>query len=821
MTHFFAFHNYRNINQRFGASHSAPNLHQTVRKHQKNSNHNGSLVVCLLLIALLLNGCNIAKHLPANERLYMGTEIKIKADSTVSGNEQDALKDQLAELARPRPNAQLFGYPYKVGLYYLFGEPKKNGFRAWFRRKFGSEPVFASSRALQANVPIWENTLKNEGYFGSTVSGTLREKSYKAWGDYTVQVEPRFYIDSVAFLGDSNAVRRALKLVGRKTIIKKGDPYLFDNLKLERERISQDLKKRGYYYFLPDYVAILAKNDSAKHKTDLYFAVDPKIPRAASVPYSIRDVFIYSNYTLSTAQSDTNLRRAYQTNMDFIVVDSSNRFNPKLFRDIVAVRPNTRYSSLAQDLTLSRFINVGAFKFVRNRFEPAQQGDSAVLDAHYYLTPYPTKSLRFEIDGTSRSNNFNGSQVILSWRNRNALKRAELLTINANAGIEFQVNAGDQGITNYRFGIDGILSFPRLVSPIRFRSDTSRKALPKTNATLGYQTIIRGGLYRINSFQTTFGYAWRQSQQMEHVFQPFSANYVYVPLNSVGDEFRRIQEDTAIGPIVKAQYNNTVYYSNQLILSSLYQFNYNSSIKSRSHNTFRFTGNVEIAGNLANLIIGKVNPVYGQETIFGVPYAQYLRLDLDTRLYRKVSSGITWANRFFAGIGVPYGNSNGFQIPFTKQYFVGGANSVRAFRPRAIGPGLFTRDTIRNVPLFQDGGGDIKLEANTELRAKFGQYLEGAVFVDVGNVWTYSSEVANFGPGAQFTKSFYEQIAIGTGVGVRIDLSYFLIRLDLATPLRKPYKTNGSEWVINQFDFGSKDWRKQNLIFNIAVGYPF
>ena len=779
-------------------------------------------VVSIPLLAVLLNSCNIAKHLPKDERLYMGTEIKINADSTVSGDEQDALKEQLGELARPRPNAQILGYPYKVGLYYLFGEPKKNGFRAWFRKKFGTEPVFASSRALQANVPIWENTLENEGYFGSTVSGTLREKGYKAWGNYTVQAKQRYHLDSIAFIGDSNAVRRTLKMVGRRTILKRGDPYRLDNLKLERERISQDIKKRGYYYFLPDYVAILAKNDSVKHKTDLYFAVKPEIPRAASIPYYIRDVFVYSDYTLSTAQSDTSLRRAYETDTDFIVVDSSNRFNPKLFRDLVAVRPNTQYSSLAQDLTLSRFINVGAFKFVRNRFEPAQQGDSAVLDVHYYLTPYPTKSLRFEIDGTSRSNNFNGSQVILSWRNRNALRRAELLTINANAGIEFQVNAGDQGITNYRFGLDGILSFPRLVSPIRFRSDTSRKALPKTNATLGYQTIIRGGLYRINSFQTTFGYAWRQSQQIEHVFQPFSANYVYVPVSSIGDEYYRIQEDTAVSDIVKRQYQNIVYGSDQLILSSLYQFNYNSSIKSRSPNTFRLTANVEVAGNVVNLFVNKINPAYDRKTIFGVPFAQYLRLDLDARLYRKLSSSVTWANRLFAGVGVPYGNSGEFQLPFTKQYFVGGANSVRAFRARAIGPGLFTRDTIRNVPIFQDGGGDVKLEANTEIRAKFGQYLEGAVFVDAGNVWTYN-QVATFGEPllAQFSKSFYEQIAIGAGVGVRIDLSYFLIRLDLATPLRKPYKTNGSEWVINQFDFGSKDWRKQNLIFNIAVGYPF
>ncbi len=152
---------------------------------------------------------------------------------------------------------------------------------------------------------------------------------------------------------------------------------------------------------------------------------------------------------------------------------------------------------------------------------------------------------------------------------------------------------------------------------------------------------------------------------------------------------------------------------------------------------------------------------------------------------------------------------------------MGGSNSIRAFRPRAIGPGLFTRDTIRNIPIFQDGGGDIKLEANTELRAKFNKYIEGAVFVDAGNVWTYYN-LENFdGDVETFSSNFYKQIAVGAGVGIRIDLSYFLIRLDLATPLRKPYKTDGSEWVIDKMAFGSSEWRKQNLVFNIGVGYPF
>lgn len=750
----------------------------------------------------------------------MGTDININADSTISAAEQSGLKEQLGEQARPRPNKQLFGYPYRVGLYYFLGEPKKNGLRAWFRKKFGQEPVFASAKAITSNIPVFKATLQNQGYFGSNAAGRLAEQGYKARGVYDVEVKQRFYIDSTGVLVDSTPVRKALLASARRTVIKKGDPYLFDNIKLERERISQAIKQRGFYYFLPDYIAVIADNDTARHRTKLYFAIKPDMPEAAGVPYSIRDVYIYSNYNLSTARNDTNKREAFKTDEQFRVVDSTHRFDPKLFRDIVTVRPGQLYNSRMQDLTLSRFINVGAFKFVRNRFDPDQQGDSAVLDVHYYLTPYPAKAIRLELDGTSRSNNFNGTQVILSWRNRNALGRAELLTINANAGIEFQVGAAGEGITNYRYGLDGNLSFPRLVSPFRFKYD-QRQALPKTNLTLGYQTILRGGLYRINSAQTTFGYAWRQNRQIEHVFQPFNVNYIFVPLSQVGDRVYEILQDTAVNKIVKQQYATTVFQSDQLILSSLYTFNFNSPVRSLLPTSFRLTANAEIAGNLASLFFRKPLENDNRNGVFGVPYAQFLRLDVDGRLYRRLTSKITWANRLFAGVGVPYGNSKEYQIPFTKQYFVGGSNSIRAFRPRAIGPGLFTRDTIRNVPIFQDGGGDIKLEANTELRLKFTKYLEGAVFVDAGNVWTYYDLATFDGNVEQFSSNFYKQIAIGTGVGIRVDLSYFLIRLDIATPLRKPYKTDGSEWVIDKMAFGSSDWRKQNLVFNIGVGYPF
>ncbi|RRA99052.1 translocation and assembly module lipoprotein TamL [Larkinella rosea] len=765
---------------------------------------------------LILTGCHVARHIPPGEKLYVGTKINVQVDSTVSKTEKGDIETVLADMARPKPNKLLFGYPYKVGLYYLMGEPKKEkGFRAWFRRKFGEAPVFASAKALSSNSLIWMAFLENEGYFRSTVSGSLRDnpdssKNYQTTGVYQVQVQPRYYIDSVAFLMDSTSLRKSMVEVKKRTLLRKDNPYRFDVIKLERERITQALQRQGFFYFQPDYIAVLADTAQGKHRTRLYLAIKPETPAAALLPYSIRDIYVYPNYSLSSnsTRTDTAQNRAVEFGK-LKIVDPAGTYNPKLFRDIIALQPGKRYNSRAQDQTLSRFINVGSFKFVRNRFEPDEVGDSAVLDVHYYLTPYPKKSARFELAGTSRSNNLVGSQLSLNWRNRNVLGRSELFTVNANAGIEFQVGARGQGVANYRYGIQTSLTFPRLVSPIPIKHYERGQTLPQTIVSLGYDLIVRGELYHLNSFLTTFGYTWRSSPQTEHIFQPISINYV-LPSNFT-EKFFALEDD----PNTRQQYIN-ILKSEQLILSTLYTYNVSSSPRTTSAYTHRLSVNVEPAGNLASLFVKKTNEL-GEGVIFGVPYSQFIRMDVDSRHFFKLSPGMTWANRFFGGFGVPYGNSD--QLPFVKQYFVGGANSLRAFRPRAVGPGIFTRNQDGSVQL-QDGGGDIKLEFNTELRPKFNKYLQGALFVDVGNVWMYSSE-SSYGFGTQFKSDFYKQLAVGTGVGLRIDVSYFVVRFDLAFPLRKPWLPEGQQWVFDQIDPGSRAWRRDNLILNVAVGYPF
>jgi len=779
------------------------------------------------ILLALFQSCNIAKRLPPNERLYVGTKINLSADSTISKDDKENLEGQLEDLARPRPNKTLFGIPYKVGFYYLLGEPKKEkGVRAWFRRKFGEAPVLASAKAISSNATIFAGFMENEGYFRSSVSGKLVEDGYKARGVYDVRVAARYTIDSVSFLVDSTPARKAMFNISPRTLLKAGDPYRFATIQAEQQRISTTLKNRGFYYFQPDYVAFLADSVVGKHKVRLYLAIKPDMPVAAGLPYYIRNLYVYPNYNLaSVSVNDTNRSLAYVAEGDtslrrVFIVDSARLYKPQLFNDILSLKPGRRYSSRAQDLTLSRFINVGTFKFVRNRFAPIQRGDSSFLDVHYYLTPYPKKSLRAEIAATSRSNSLVGSELTLSILNRNFFGRAEQLSLNLTGGFEVPIAALGLVTRTYRYGTTLNLTAPRLIVPFHIRYD-QRQSLPKTLISVGYEAINRSLYYTLNSFNSSFGYAFRTNQQVEQNFTPFNINFVRI--GNLG----RLSDTLAIKPETAGFYNRLLF-SEQVILSSLYTISYSSSPRTTTPSTYRVQFGVEPAGNLASLFI-KPKDGYEVGRIFKVPYVQYLKFDLDTRHYSRLTTGVSWANRFLAGVGLPYGNSN--IMPLVKQYFSGGSNSLRGFRPRTVGPGQITREFDGQGYAFQDGGGDIKLEVNTELRPKFNQYLQGALFIDAGNVWLkdranaslYGELDSLFRPLSNiiFSRNFIKEIAVSGGIGLRIDLSYFLFRLDLGTPLRKPDRPEGQRWVLDEINLRSRDWRKQNLILNVAVGYPF
>ncbi|MFZ0597351.1 MAG: BamA/TamA family outer membrane protein, partial [Flavobacterium sp.] len=281
----------------------------------------------------------------------------------------------------------------------------------------------------------------------------------------------------------------------------------------------------------------------------------------------------------------------------------------------------------------------------------------------------------------------------------------------------------------------------------------------------------------------------------------------YVSPNNVTAEYRQdILEDASLGKVIEKQ----------LIFGPTYSFTYTNTMQKRKKNTFYFNGELDLAGNVTGLITGANVKKNDTIKIFDVPFSQFVKLKADFRHYLKLSKESEWASRIIVGAGLPYGNSGA--LPTSKQFVVGGTNSIRAFRARSLGPGSYlnTQTTNNYLP---DQSGDLKLEFSTEYRAKLFSIVRGALFVDAGNVWLLNADPNK--PGGQITKDFMKDIAVGAGAGLRFDLSFLVLRTDLAFPLRKPYLPQGERWVLKDIDFGSGPWRKDNLILNIAIGYPF
>jgi outer membrane protein assembly factor BamA len=427
--------------------------------------------------------------------------------------------------------------------------------------------------------------------------------------------------------------------------------------------------------------------------------------------------------------------------------------------------------------------------------------DSAKLDAYYYLTPLPKQSLRGEVNATTKSNNLNGTQLSVSWSNRNRFRAGERLSISAYVGSEVQFGGAWKGYNTYRSGAEASITVPRFFVPFGSNLNTRGGYVPRTNIKIGYDLLNRRKLYTLNSYRGAFGFLWKESIQKQHEFYPISINYVQ-PLN-----------------VTQKYYDSTLKYpylrriiDSQFIIGSTYQYTMNQITNGLlKPNSFYFNGLIDMSGFLAGLVTSR--GVNDQKRIMNAVFDQYIKLEADFRYYRKLGLKSAWANRIITGYGKPYGNSK--QLPYVKQFFIGGNNSLRAFRSRTIGPGTYP--LLSTNGFFPDQTGDIKLEINTEFRPHISGPLYGAVFIDAGNIWLANEDPDR--PGAKFTKNFLKELAIGTGVGIRFDITLFVIRFDVGIPIKEPWKEN--PWLLSQIRLGKAEWRRENIMYNIAIGYPF
>lgn len=751
--------------------------------------------------------CSNTKYLKEGQMLYTGAEVKIEND-TISKKEKNELQAALEENLVPKPNSTILGLRPKLYFYNIAKEPKKDkGFNYWLKYKVGEKPVLLGDVDREFNKDIIQNYSENKGYFNAKATYDTVSKNKKAQVIYTVRPGARYLISNVKFQQDSTLVNREIQALTNKTILKAGQPFDLDVIKSERERIDSGLKERGFYYFSGDNIIVQADSTVSKtHKVELNVKLKEDTPDLATEQFSINNVIVFPSYNIQDVKKgkysvpmnpDSLSKYAYE---DIYVIDPQHKFKPKIFDRALYFKKGDLYNRSNHNLTLNRLISLGVFKFVKNEFVVSDSLNHK-FDAYYLLTPRQIQSLRLEALGRTNSANYAGSELNLNWTHRNFFKGAEQFKAAVYGAFDVQMGGQENAKNIFRAGANVQLSIPRIVAPFRFNSSSA--FVPRTNITLGYELLNRTEFYKLNNFNASFGYVWKENARKEHdlkviditLVSPANVTQAFIDQAKTPAALRVVEEQLIFGPTYTYTYTNTMLPKT---------------------NTIYYKGTLDLAGNITGLVTGANVKKDKQKEIFGVPFSQYAKIENDFRFYHKFTEKSSFATRFIGGIAYPYGNSE--FVPFSKQFFSGGSNSIRAFRARTLGPGSFDPRTIPEGTLL-DQSGDIKLELNAEYRANLYKFLNVAAFVDAGNIWLLHDDT--FRPGAKFSKDFLSEVAVGAGVGLRLDFSILVLRLDLAMPLRVPYYEKGNRWAFDRINFGDPSWRKENLVLNIAIGYPF
>lgn len=764
---------------------------------------NARLIFSVLILLIMFSACNVTKHLGPGQDLFWGSKIKYETTAPISKSEKKDLTGQLKNLIRPKPNSRILGIPFKLWIHNLAPDSGKHGLFHWLSRKFGEAPVIANFKTLNQDREVLQNYLENIGYFRDSVALDTSVKNKKLTAIYTAMIGKQYTIRNVTFPQDSSALSNAIRRVsrGKQTLLRPNKPYNLDVIKTERERIDSRLKDRGFFYFSPDYLIVNVDSTVGDHKVDMDVRLKSETPQEATEIYRINDVVVFADYDIN---SDTSLAGAKHY-AGYEIVDPEHRFQPKVFQRSLVFDSGDIYRRRDHNLSLSRLTSLNVFKFVKARFERTDTVPGNELNALYYLTPAIPKSIRFEVSGLTKSNNAVGTEVSLNWRHRNLLKGAENFQFRVYGGYETQYSSGIN-VSTRRLGAEANLYVPRIISP--FSIHTNSQFVPQTKFQAGYEVFNRNTQYTLTSITGNYGYVWKQRITNEHELNLISINYVK-PEN-ITDTFK-LALDTNISLRRSIE--------RQFIIGTNYNYNYNSqAVTNRRKNNFYFNGNIDFSGNLLGLITGANAKEGNVKEIFNTPFSQYTRFEVEGRHYLKLGNQYRSLNtRLLAGAAFAYGNSE--NIPFIKSFFAGGTNDIRAFRARSLGPGAYYAGNPRDSFVAEQPG-DIKLEMNVEYRAKLFSIVRWAAFVDAGNIWTKNEDTLRR-PFSKFTSHFLNQTAVGVGMGLRFDINILVLRLDLAFPIRVPWREPGDRWVIDKIDFFNSDWRKQNLVWNLAIGYPF
>lgn len=759
------------------------------------------------LLSLLLSGCSATRKIPDGHYLLDHADVLV-TDRRVSGS---SLKGYLKQ----QPNVRVMGMRLHMRMYNL---PRKtegnNAIGRWLKR-VGEPPVLLDTALVAESASNVLMYLHSKGYYMATVEPRIRYKGKKANVQYLVRAEVPYTVASMGYTVDDARVDSILRTAANRSLIGPGQNFDLDLLQEERTRVESLLRNRGYFNFSRELVRFSADTTLGNRQVALNMQLRPSSADASAFRrYSINRVYVHPRYSAMEMMSKrvlNNLDTVQHQGVDYIYfrdagidLDVIDRFN--------RIKPGSRYSSGLVNRTRDRFFSLKMYRYVDIGFQEdtARAGmppDSGLLNCTMLLSQNVLQSYNIEPVFTTNTAGSVGGEATITYQHRNMFRGAVVFDARVRGMFETNADRRSSGLDlvgsrwTREYGASVGFSFPKYIGLFHRRDIISRTNInTQISASFSYQN--RPQFVRLMG-TTLYGYSWASSRFVSHVLNPIEINLIRI--QDISDDFNARLQNSIL------KYS----YMDQIVTVSSYGLTFSNRRDGLSDYVFmRF--NVELSGNalsLAHRAFGAPrDSIDGTYKIMGISFSQFVRTDVNFTYHQVINQDNTMAYRVFFGVGVPYGNSRA--LPFEKRYYAGGANSIRAWQARDIGPGsAFQTDRYPNQTA------DLKIELNAEYRFKIAGPFEGAIFADAGNVWSLPN--ADIPEEEVFSlRRFYRQMALGTGLGLRLNFSVLVLRLDLGYKVYDPAQNPDEPfrpWVPFQRSFSWRD----HMNFNFGIGYPF
>lgn len=764
-------------------------------------------IILSLLLVLVAVSCNPTKYVPKGDTLL--------DENTININKEEITKSDLLPYVKQKPNKRIFGTRFYLGLYNLSNINKEKWPHTWLR-EIGEAPVIYDQSSTDKTEQQIKSYAASKGYFDGKVTDTVKTEDRKSKVTYNVDLKPAYTIRKVTYeIADSN-IQKLCYFDSINCEIEKGRHYDVDVLQSEKSRFERFIRDRGFYGFSSDYIFFRVDSTVGNRQVDIYYViknetkVDPD-NRVSYVPhsmYGVKNIYIYTDYSPKDAleKGEAYFKSLDTTNYKGYYFISSKK-KPDIRNDLIIqalyLKPGSIYNVTNTEQTQSHLLGLKAYRLVNiNYYESNVSKDSdnqlLWLNCNIQLTLFTPQSYKIELEGTN-SSGFLGGALNLIYQHKNLFHGAELFSVKLKGAYEaLKDTSRIQSIQEY--GVETSLRLPKFLFPFLNTERFIKKYNPSTTILAAYNFQAMP-LYIKTVATATFGYNWKAGFYQEHIVNPLQFNLVKLPPGSIDSAFAARIASSSLA----------ASYTDVMIMGGGYSFIYNDQKIKKSRDYWFLRINAEASGNMISLLerLSGGKKTDGTYKILSLPFAQYIRTDLDLRYNYILNDVSSIVYRGFIGIGIPYGNSKA--MPFEKQYFSGGANGIRAWQVRSLGPGSYNpgKTSLLNQTA------DIKIEANAEYRFKLFSILEGALFIDAGNIWNFNYDAAR--PGSQFLlNKFYKDIAVGTGTGFRFDFKFVIARVDIGMKLRDPLLTDGSKWIFMRQPYTRKDF---SIVF--GIGYPF